>query len=126
MRNGFFLDLWYLFSSSCQATVFVPSSTCFKQCEYGFSYVGNVFCSVLFLPRLELFGGFVFFFGRGRFTLCIWERGSMKSLNSFKTRTMRSYQIYLEGFSSNFFLSVFLFVLFVYVSKRSYVKGEKI
>lgn len=48
MRNGFFLDLWYHFASSCQATVFVPSSTCFKQCEFEFSYVGSVlFCFFL-------------------------------------------------------------------------------
>jgi hypothetical protein len=68
MRNGFFLDLWYHFASSCQATVFVPSSTCFKQCEFEFSYVGSVlFCSasssIECVFFIDLFRWFVFFFG---------------------------------------------------------------
>ena len=67
------------------------------------NYMCLLFCLIIDLVFLIiLFGGFVYFYGFGRFALCIWERDSMMNLNSFKTRTMRCYQVYLEGFSSNF------------------------
>lgn len=39
------------------------------------------------------------FVGLGRFTLCIWEKDSMKSLTWFLSLTMRFCQMCLEGFA---------------------------